>query len=1372
MWCARPQFVFPHRHRRLRREHGLTGDWTLVNKDDSKTDLNWTTAYSGGVQSGSGTGSLKGKSSEVSTRGASGSYASGATSGSYSEDWKSNRSGAADINLTREKNGSWTGNGTSSGSSSGNTDWSDKTKLVTVAALYDGTLTTTTETDAGKHYEYDMSTSRNLRNNTWSAYEGSGTGKGKGWDYLTVTKDGSYSFSSAAGDRFSLEVRDYIDPNSFMYSVTTKIDGSLSDKLDYKYDDTFNLTSSGWTTSTIGNGTRKITDDYSFESKGSAQQSGVRPRAALSNGYSVAGDLSYDISASLNIEQNRHTKTDIVFDWTNDSTSITEQTKTSNKFAISHQGSVDALFLTVEGNIGSGNGSVKASNYHEEYSGKSTQTLKIDASRTVTSWKGGTAFYESYKATDESKSQWSTETTGHWSSNSRVNTIDNGVYTVSKFDGGGDSESLTESNTVEKSVTTWQWSFDGQSYGTNVSTLFESSDTTSTTSDSVDSQSAYTTKIWNSSGIIFQDSGGSSYHPRSDTNFSQLTEITSTNTGFQPQFLMGGVMAVMTITPVTGWNPSTATTFSFSTPSMSVLGASNAASLVLPPLVMTTTSFAAMGVAADTRSYWQLLKDSLSQVGDVFIDAALQTAVWISDQLDSLGSSALSLWNDAKDALGQAWDSTKEFAKGYYHFLTNPSEMDLDLRIIRNFTLGVVVGAVVAAGVIVAAPFVIGAATTGLIFIGVPAGLASATVSTLVTVGGVVGIVGTIKGGIQDYKDGNYESLAFTGGALLGGALAGFSAQGRGLLPKSGGNCFIGCTRIVIGTNGLIPSKAIHPPADVADNSLWAVVCILVGLLSGVAVLNDEKRRGRHKKFFNRVPLRPEPDDLDRLFENREAVTLLNMAQAEEEASALRSPVSGTTSIPKRAAGRQSSDERLLFATVEPPPSASDQPEATQPQTDSSDSTTESTARSKQPLRSLLAIGSVISLLFGLWLWSGGKSLDQTITPTVSAISVATTTATTLPQYETIAIQDVAVGQRVTMSVPGGSELPDTRLDSDPPKESLSERTSSDLTTYEYPADELVAAAIRIDVQDGTIVSAESDDETIDAATLIGTRYVVGDTDGTDVTRLLCRTVDLEMSKPDGSIADLSVIRPLWWMADTGAKLGRTFDLGLHEIGLSGEARVLSIRPCDVDSRDTSPGMNIVIGKIRHRNAVVWDLTFDGNSTETLGVTANHPLYSQARHAWVPAGELQLHEVVQTLNGEATLTARSQRPNRETVFNMEVHRTHAYHVSGLGVLAHNLSILCDPKKLPHHYQHAEDFGVHGNWNTANGKAFQGALNAHVNAANTQPIVGTYRGNIPVTHYFDPATNLNVMLGPNNNLVGSWKLGASQVADLLANGNVK
>jgi hypothetical protein len=240
-----------------------------------------------------------------------------------------------------------------------------------------------------------------------------------------------------------------------------------------------------------------------------------------------------------------------------------------------------------------------------------------------------------------------------------------------------------------------------------------------------------------------------------------------------------------------------------------------------------------------------------------------------------------------------------------------------------------------------------------------------------------------------------------------------------------------------------------------------------------------------------------------------------------------------------------------------------------------------------------------------------------------------------------------------------------------------SSRRSSKLS-LDYPPDEVLSQGLTIEVSNGVItrVSQHGPQQ------LIGARYVVGDVDDTDITPPLWRFVDLEMPKPDGSIAKLSIARPLWWMEETGAKAGTAIDLGLQEIGISGEAKVLRIRPCMADSRTLRSERYLVTGTIEHQNAIVFDLVFDGDSDKPLGVTAQHPIYSFDRDDWVPAGELKLNERVRAVNGTAVLTAKSERPDRHTVYNLEVHRCHAYHVSQFGILAHNTGITCiDPKTI-------------------------------------------------------------------------------------------
>ena len=228
---------------------------------------------------------------------------------------------------------------------------------------------------------------------------------------------------------------------------------------------------------------------------------------------------------------------------------------------------------------------------------------------------------------------------------------------------------------------------------------------------------------------------------------------------------------------------------------------------------------------------------------------------------------------------------------------------------------------------------------------------------------------------------------------------------------------------------------------------------------------------------------------------------------------------------------------------------------------------------------------------------------------------------------------------------------------------------------HQAKPDAVLPEGLRFEVCDGIITGVVSAPGP-EVDSLIGSRYVPGNTDATDVTMALWRSLDLELTKPDGSIARLAVARPLWWLEATRAKPGAAIDLAMHEVGIEGTAKVLRIGPCSVDSRDNPPGGQIVIGTIEHHNAVAWDLVFNNDTARPLGVTSNHPLFSYDRDDWVPAGELKVGEQVRTVDGKAKLTAKSQRPGRHTVYNMEVHRAHSYHVSQFGILAHNTGIGC------------------------------------------------------------------------------------------------
>jgi hypothetical protein len=103
-----------------------------------------------------------------------------------------------------------------------------------------------------------------------------------------------------------------------------------------------------------------------------------------------------------------------------------------------------------------------------------------------------------------------------------------------------------------------------------------------------------------------------------------------------------------------------------------------------------------------------------------------------------------------------------------------------------------------------------------------------------------------------------------------------------------------------------------------------------------------------------------------------------------------------------------------------------------------------------------------------------------------------------------------------------------------------------------------------------------------------------------------------------------------------------------------------------------------------------------------------------------------------------------------------------------------VSSLCifDSRKLQHEFSgHAADFGIFGNWNTANAVLLRQAIQNHI-ANAPLPIQETFRGTLLVTHYFDPATSLWVAVDQTNTFLAGWKLYPSQIVELLTKGNVR
>ena len=151
----------------------------------------------------------------------------------------------------------------------------------------------------------------------------------------------------------------------------------------------------------------------------------------------------------------------------------------------------------------------------------------------------------------------------------------------------------------------------------------------------------------------------------------------------------------------------------------------------------------------------------------------------------------------------------------------------------------------------------------------------------------------------------------------------------------------------------------------------------------------------------------------------------------------------------------------------------------------------------------------------------------------------------------------------------------------------------------------------------------------------------------------------------------------------------------MPEMGVNGPAKVLAIMPTQADSRkNIDPRYKPITGKFVHDNAEVIHLYFTHQETEPLGVTPNHLLWSVTHDGWMHAGDLKVGDTVKTKNGTEKLIKKEKKPGRHRVYNLEVHQSHTYYVSNIGVLAHNSKATSNPD---HKYvMHADEItGIQG-----------------------------------------------------------------------------
>jgi hypothetical protein len=92
------------------------------------------------------------------------------------------------------------------------------------------------------------------------------------------------------------------------------------------------------------------------------------------------------------------------------------------------------------------------------------------------------------------------------------------------------------------------------------------------------------------------------------------------------------------------------------------------------------------------------------------------------------------------------------------------------------------------------------------------------------------------------------------------------------------------------------------------------------------------------------------------------------------------------------------------------------------------------------------------------------------------------------------------------------------------------------------------------------------------------------------------------------------------------------------------------------------------------------------------------------------------------------------------------------------------------KQLQEKFKHASDFGIQESWSLQNLTKFQIAIENHVQSSTTKVRWGTFR-RMPVVHYFDPQTALNVFSDDKGYFISGWKLKENQLKAIRDTGNI-
>lgn len=94
-----------------------------------------------------------------------------------------------------------------------------------------------------------------------------------------------------------------------------------------------------------------------------------------------------------------------------------------------------------------------------------------------------------------------------------------------------------------------------------------------------------------------------------------------------------------------------------------------------------------------------------------------------------------------------------------------------------------------------------------------------------------------------------------------------------------------------------------------------------------------------------------------------------------------------------------------------------------------------------------------------------------------------------------------------------------------------------------------------------------------------------------------------------------------------------------------------------------------------------------------------------------------------------------------------------------------------PNQIRLKFTHAAVFGIAGSYSAGRATEYEQALRRHIDSPNTRIVRGTFRRDMTVTLYVDPATGLMVMTDARDRFISAWGLNQDQLLSVVDRGTL-